>query len=204
MQASKDNKKWVGHAQDCLANWLLEGEYADGEDSDGEDDNEDNLPDLTVEVDDDGYPCLLTGFRSLKLKHRQKVVRSVFQKAYAVITSNSWAPVPWGEVTDNPNHYLDLECISENVIIKDPSHLQKDTITMLYSHWIDHINEEEHLKKVDDGKSSSDENGVEVETLSMADSSPKYHVARDMVAYLKSLSTVPLYQYLLAAVSSFV
>jgi hypothetical protein len=51
-------------------------------DSDKEDDDEDNLPDLTVEVDDEGYPCLPKGFGSLKLKYRQKVVRSIFQKSY--------------------------------------------------------------------------------------------------------------------------
>jgi hypothetical protein len=55
---------------------------ADGEVSDGEDDDENNLPDLTVEVNDDDYPCLPTGFVCLKLKHRQQLVRAVFQKAY--------------------------------------------------------------------------------------------------------------------------
>ncbi|KAG1742098.1 hypothetical protein EDB19DRAFT_1827760 [Suillus lakei] len=81
-QTSNDNKKWAGDAQDCLTDWLLEAEYADEEDSDGEDSDDDDLPDLTVEVDNDGHPCLPKGFGSLKLKHRQKVVRTVFQKAY--------------------------------------------------------------------------------------------------------------------------
>ncbi|KAG2045508.1 hypothetical protein BDR06DRAFT_1025777 [Suillus hirtellus] len=136
-QATKDNRKWAEHAQDRLANWLLEGEYADGEVSDGEDDDENNLPDLTVEVDDDGYPCLPTGFVCLKLKHRQQLVRAVFQKAYAVITNNPRALVPWGEMSTDPTHYLDSGCIPENVVIRDPSHLQKDTITAIYSHWKD-------------------------------------------------------------------
>lgn len=40
------------------------------------------MPDLTVHVDDEGHPCLPTGFESLMLKNQQKVVRKVFQKAY--------------------------------------------------------------------------------------------------------------------------
>ncbi|KAG1752330.1 uncharacterized protein EDB91DRAFT_1243106 [Suillus paluster] len=227
-QASKDNKKWAGHAQDHLADWLLKAEYVDEEDSDGEDNDEDNLPDLTVEADNDGHPCLPKGFGSLKLKHRQKVVRTVFQKAYSLITNNPRALVPWGEVSENPDHYLDSECIPKNVIIKDPSHLQKDTIAAIYSHWLDcashgapipskkggarqksgkkpayvpvSSDEEDRLKKIDDGKSSSDEDEDDLETAPIADSSPKYHVTRDMVAYLKSLSTIPSYQRLLAAV----
>ncbi|KAG1819878.1 hypothetical protein EV424DRAFT_1616755 [Suillus variegatus] len=241
-QATKDNRKWAEHAQDRLANWLLEGEYADGEVSDGEDDNENNLPDLTVEVDDDGYPCLPTGFVSLKLKHRQQLVQTVFQKAYAVITNNPRALVPWGEMSTDSNHYFNSGCIPENVVIRDPSHLQKDTITAIYSHWKDHAShdmpivcfvgyrqanfydartkkgaakgksrtkpayvevssdEEGLLNKVTDGKSSSDEDDVEVETPTIPESSPKYYLARDMVPYLKSLSTVPSYHCLLTAV----
>ncbi|KAG1721979.1 uncharacterized protein EDB91DRAFT_1256267 [Suillus paluster] len=203
-QTSKDNKKWAGDAQDRLADWLLEAEYADEEDSDGEDSEDDDLPDLTVEVDDDGHPCLPKGFGSLKLKHRQKVVRTVFQKAYSLITNNPRAPVPWGEVSENPDHYLDSECIPKNVVIKDPSHLQKDTIAAIYSHWIDCAShgapipskkgdEEDRLKKIDDGKSSSDEDEDNLDITPIADSSPKYHVTRDMVSYLKSLSIIPSY-----------
>ncbi|KAG1896099.1 uncharacterized protein F5891DRAFT_1193542 [Suillus fuscotomentosus] len=241
-QATKDNRKWAEHAQDRLANWLLKGEYADGEVSDGEDDDENNLPDLTVEVNDDGYPCLPTGFVCLKLKHRQQLVRAVFQKAYAVITNNPRALVPWGEMSTDPTHYLDSGCIPENVVIRDPSHLQKDTITAIYSHWKDRAShdmpivrfvgyrqadfydartkkgaakgksrakpayvevssdEEGLLNKVTNGKSSSDEDDVEVETPTIPESSPKYHLARDMVPYLKSLSTVPSYHCLLTAV----
>ncbi|KAG2739971.1 hypothetical protein P692DRAFT_20754210, partial [Suillus brevipes Sb2] len=233
-QSSKDNKKWAGQAQDRFANWLLEGEY--------EDDDEDNLPDLTVEVDDEGYPCLPKGFGSLKLKYRQKVVRSIFQKSYAVITNNPRAPVPWGEVSESPAHYLDLECVPENTVVKDPSHMQKDTITAIYSHWKERArrdepivrfvgyrqadfydshgkkggaagksrkkpdyvdvtsDEEQRLKKVDDGKSSSDEDEGVMDTIPIPDSCPKYHLARDIVGYLKSLSTLPSYQRLLAAV----
>ncbi|KAG1866801.1 hypothetical protein F4604DRAFT_1927769 [Suillus subluteus] len=208
-QSSKDNKKWAGQAQDRLANWLLEGEYVDEVDSDEADDDEDNLLDLTVDVDDEGYPCLPKGFGSLKLKHRQKVVHSIFQKAYTVITNNPQAPVPWGEVSE----------------ILDPSHMQKDTITAIYSHWKDRTShdtplvrfvgyrqadfydshtkkgdEEQRLKKVDDGKSSSDEDEVDVDTTPIPDSCPKYHLTRDMVGYLKSLSALPSFHHLLAAV----
>ncbi|KAG2048692.1 hypothetical protein BDR06DRAFT_1012741 [Suillus hirtellus] len=116
---------------------------ADGEVSDGEDDDENNLPDLTVEVNDDSYPCLPTGFVCLKLKHRQQLVRAVFQKAY---------------------------------------------------------DEEGLLNKVTNGKSSSDEDDIKVETLTIPESSPKYHLARDMVPCLKSLSTVPSYHCLLTVV----
>ncbi|KAG1725094.1 hypothetical protein EDB19DRAFT_1948263 [Suillus lakei] len=162
------------------------------------------------------------GFGSLKLKHRQKVVRTVFQKAYSLITNNPRAPVPWGEVSEEPGHYLDLECIPKNVVIKDPSYLQKDTIATIYSHWTDHAShgspiisfvgyrqadfydapskkrcarqksrkkpdyvhvtsdEEDHLKKIDDGKSLSDEDEDNLDIAPIADSSPQYHVTRDM------------------------
>jgi hypothetical protein len=52
----------------------------DPEDGSGEDDEKG--PDLTVQVNDKGYPCLPTGFESLILKNQQKVVRQVFQKSY--------------------------------------------------------------------------------------------------------------------------
>lgn len=150
--------------------------------------------------------------------------------------------MPWGEMSTDPTHYLDSGCIPENVVIRDPSHLQKDTITAIYSHWKDHAShdmpivrfvgyrqadfydartkkgaakgksrakpayvevssdEEGLLNKVTNGKSSSDEDDVEVETPTIPESSPKYHLARDMVPYLKSLSTVPSYHRLLTAV----
>ena len=60
--------------------------------------------------------------------------------------------------------------------------------------------EEDHLKKIDDGKSSSDEDEDNLDIAPIADSSPQYHVTRDMVSYLKSLSTIPSYHHLLAAV----
>jgi hypothetical protein len=47
---------------------------ADGEVSDGANNNKNNFPDLTVEADDDGCPCLPSGFGSLKLKHRQQLL----------------------------------------------------------------------------------------------------------------------------------
>lgn len=150
--------------------------------------------------------------------------------------------MPWGEMSTDPTHYLDSGCIPENVVIRDPSHLQKDTITAIYSHWKDRAShdmpivrfvgyrqadfydartkkgaakgksrakpayvevssdEEGLLNKVTNGKSSSDEDDVEVETPTIPESSPKYHLARDMVPYLKSLSTVPSYHRLLTAV----
>ncbi|KAG1731149.1 hypothetical protein EDB19DRAFT_1831806 [Suillus lakei] len=135
------------------------------------------------------------------------------------------APVPWGEVSEEPGHYLDLKCIPKNIVIKDPSHLQKDTITTIYSHWTDCAShgspiisfvryrqadfydapskkqdEEDHLKKIDDGKSSLDEDEDNLDIAPIADSSPQYHVTRDMVSYLKSFSTIPSYHCLLAAV----
>ncbi|KAG1742097.1 hypothetical protein EDB19DRAFT_1827759 [Suillus lakei] len=60
--------------------------------------------------------------------------------------------------------------------------------------------EEDHLKKIDDGKSSSDEDEDNLDIAPIADSSPQYHVTRDMVSYLKSLPTIPSYHRLLAAV----
>ncbi|KAG2335305.1 hypothetical protein BDR05DRAFT_954177, partial [Suillus weaverae] len=60
--------------------------------------------------------------------------------------------------------------------------------------------EEQQLKKVDDGKSSSDEDEGVMDTIPIPDSCPKYHLTRDIVGYLKSLSTLPSYQRLLAAV----
>lgn len=49
---------------------------------DGSDEDDEKGPDLTVQVNDEGYPCLPTGFESLILKNQQKVVRQVFQKSY--------------------------------------------------------------------------------------------------------------------------
>jgi hypothetical protein len=46
-----------------------------GEDpEDGSDEDDEKGPDLTVQVNDEGYPCLPTGFESLILKNQQKVV----------------------------------------------------------------------------------------------------------------------------------
>ena len=53
----------------------------------------------------------------------------------ALVTNNPRASVPWGQITENPEDYLDMSCIPSNVIIKDPSHLQKEAINLLYSHW---------------------------------------------------------------------
>jgi hypothetical protein len=63
--------------------YLIANDLATDIDPEDQSDEEDEkLPDLTVDVDDEGYPCLPTGFESLMLKNQQKVVRKVFQKAY--------------------------------------------------------------------------------------------------------------------------
>ncbi|KAG1819827.1 uncharacterized protein BJ212DRAFT_1298234 [Suillus subaureus] len=126
----------AGESQDHLADWLTKAEYTAGIDPEDQSDKEDeNLPDLTVHVDNEGYPCLSTGFKSLMLKNQQKVVQKVFQKAYVVISSNPQAAVPWGHITQDLDHYLDMDCIPRNVVIKDPSHLQKDTISTIFLLW---------------------------------------------------------------------
>ncbi|KAG1767505.1 hypothetical protein EDD22DRAFT_844465 [Suillus occidentalis] len=102
---------------------------------DGSDEDDEKGPDLMVQVNDEGYPCLSTGFESLILKNQQKVVWQVFQKSYALITNHPQAAVPWGHITQDPDHYLDMDCIPRNVVIKDPSHLQKEAISMIYSLW---------------------------------------------------------------------
>jgi hypothetical protein len=62
------------------------------------------------------------------------------------------------------------------------------------------LDEKGLLNKVANSKSSSDEDNIKVETLTIPDSSPRYHLARDMVSYLKSLSTIPSYHTLLTVV----
>jgi hypothetical protein len=138
----------------------------------------------------------------------------IYRISPAVITNNPQAPVPWGEVSESPAHYLDLECVPENTVVKDPSHMQKDTITAIYSHWKERArhdepivcfvgyrqadfydshgkkggaagksrkkpdyvdvtsDEEQRLKKVDDGKSSSDEDEGIMDTIPIPDSCP--------------------------------
>ncbi|KAG1777143.1 hypothetical protein EV702DRAFT_1045535 [Suillus placidus] len=71
--SSKENKKWAGESQDQLADWLNEAEYTEDHE-DGSDEDDEKGPDLTVQVNDEGYPCLPTGFESLILKNQQKVV----------------------------------------------------------------------------------------------------------------------------------
>ncbi|KAG1770164.1 hypothetical protein EV702DRAFT_1049481 [Suillus placidus] len=71
--AFKENKKWAGESQDRLADWLNEAEYSLDPEDQSDEDNE-KLPNFTVHVNDEGYPCLLTGFESLMLKNQQKVV----------------------------------------------------------------------------------------------------------------------------------
>ncbi|KAG1887880.1 hypothetical protein F4604DRAFT_1916752 [Suillus subluteus] len=62
--ASKDNKKWAGDSQDRLADWLNEAEYAAIDPEDESDEDDEKVPDLTVHVDDEGYPCLPTVLRT--------------------------------------------------------------------------------------------------------------------------------------------
>jgi hypothetical protein len=53
----------------------------------------------------------------------------------AVISNNPRAAVPWGHITQDPDHYLDMDCIPRDVVIKDPSHLQKDAISTIFLLW---------------------------------------------------------------------
>ncbi|KAG1849745.1 hypothetical protein F4604DRAFT_1934773 [Suillus subluteus] len=226
--ASKDNKKWAGDSQDRLADWLNEAKYAAIDPEDESDEDDEKVPDLTVHVDDEGYPCLPTGFESLILKNQQKVVRKVFQKVYAVISNNPRAAVPWGHITQDPDHYLDMDCISQNVVIKNPSHLQKEAISMIFSLWKYHANhnepvvqfvgykegdfydslakkgDDEVLKKAPQANLSSDEEedlAIHAShTPSLSNSCPKFHIGGDIVSYLQSLSILPSYRCLLATV----
>ncbi|KAG2342384.1 hypothetical protein BDR05DRAFT_949041 [Suillus weaverae] len=102
---------------------------------DRSDEDDKKRPDLTVQVNDEGYPCLSTGFESLILKNQQKVIWQVFQKSYVLNTNHPQAAVPWGHITQDPDQYLDMDCMAQNVVIKDPSHLQKEAISMIYSLW---------------------------------------------------------------------
>ncbi|KAG1732956.1 hypothetical protein EDB19DRAFT_1911771 [Suillus lakei] len=132
--ALKENKKCAGESQDQLTDLLNEAEYG-GDPKDKSDEDDEKGPDLMVQVNDEGYPCLLTGFESLILKNQQKVVQKVFQKAYVVISNNPHTAVSWNHITQDLDHYLNMNYIPQNVVIKDPSHLQKEAISMLFSLW---------------------------------------------------------------------
>ncbi|KAG1803231.1 uncharacterized protein BJ212DRAFT_1487098 [Suillus subaureus] len=110
----------------------------------------------------------------------------------AVISNNPWAAVPWGHVTQDPDHYLDMDCISQNVVIKDPSHLQKEAIIS--------SDEDEVLKKTPQAIASDKEEDLECHTPSLSNSCPKFHMGGDTVSYLQSHSTLPSYHHLLATV----
>ncbi|KAG1823148.1 hypothetical protein EV424DRAFT_1538642 [Suillus variegatus] len=145
--------------------------------------------------------------------------------AYTIITNNPQALVPWIEMSSDPNHYLNSGCIFENIITRDPFHLHDMPIIHFVGYkqanfydartkkgaakgksrkkpnYVEVSSAKEGLlNKVVNSKSSSDKDEIEMEILTIADSSLKYHLARDMVPYLKSLSTVPSYQYLLTMV----
>ncbi|KAG1841753.1 hypothetical protein F4604DRAFT_1939270 [Suillus subluteus] len=197
----------------------------DPEDESDEDDEK--VPDLTVHVDDEGYPCLPTGFESLILKNQQKVVRKVFQKAYGdSFLFLKYCIFPWGHITQHPDHYLDMDCIPQNVVIKDPSHLQKEAISMIFSLWKYRANRNEPvvrfvgykegdfydslakkgdvLKKAPQANLSSDkEEDLAIHAShapSLSNSCPKFHIGGDIVSYLESLSILPSYLHLLATV----
>ncbi|KAG2127256.1 uncharacterized protein EDB93DRAFT_1257138 [Suillus bovinus] len=106
--ASKKNKKWAGESQDHLADWLTEAEYtANIAPEDRSNKEDENLPNLTVHVNNEGYPCLPTGFESLVLKNQQKVVQKVFQKAYAVnVSQKSRKNQKYVEVSDDEDEVL--------------------------------------------------------------------------------------------------
>ncbi|KAG2139782.1 hypothetical protein DEU56DRAFT_755530 [Suillus clintonianus] len=156
---------------------------------DQSDEEDEKLPDLTVEVDDEGNPCLPTGFESLMLKNQQKVIQKVFQKAHAYIQqwssqTNPRAAVHWGRITQDPDHYLDMDCTPQNVIIKDPSHLQKEAITMIFSLWKYHANlssdEDGVLKNAPQANGSSDKDeDLESHTSSLSNYCPKFHMGGD-------------------------
>jgi hypothetical protein len=67
---------------DFVLNLITNDLVAADDHEDGSDEDDEKGPDLTVQVNDEGYPCLPTGFESLILKNQQKVVRQVFQKSY--------------------------------------------------------------------------------------------------------------------------
>ncbi|KAG1841515.1 hypothetical protein F4604DRAFT_1939441 [Suillus subluteus] len=221
--ASKDNKKWAGDSQDRLADWLNEAKYTAIDPEDESDEDDEKVPNLTVHVDDEGYPCLPTGFESLILKNQQKVVQKI-----TFNSNNPWAAVPWGHITQDPDHYLDMDCIPQNVIIKDPSHLQEEAISMIFSLWKYCANHNEPvvwfvgykegdfydslakkgddkvLKKASQANLSSDkEEDLAIHashTPSLSNSCPKFHIGGDIVSYLQSLSILPSYHCLLATV----
>ncbi|KAG1822765.1 uncharacterized protein BJ212DRAFT_1477180 [Suillus subaureus] len=222
--ASKDNKKWAGDSQDQLADWLNEAKYVAIDPEDESDEDNEKVPNLTVHVDDEGYPCLLTGFESLILKNQQKVVLH----STVVISNNPQATVHWGHITQDPDHYLDMDCIPRNVVIKDPSHLQKEAISMIFSLWKYCANcnepvvwfvgykegdfydslakqgDDEVLKKAPQANLSSDEEeDLAIHAShgpSLSNSCPKFHIGGDIVSYLQSLSILPSYRHLLATV----
>ncbi|KAG1858084.1 hypothetical protein F4604DRAFT_1931116 [Suillus subluteus] len=182
-----------------------------------------------MHVDDEGYPCLPTGFESLILKNQRKVVRKVFQKAYGdSFLFLKYCIFPWGHITQHPDHYLDMDCIPQNVVIKDPSHLQKEAISMIFSLWKYRANrnepvvrfvgykegdfydslakkgDDEVLKKAPQANLSSDkEEDLAIHAShapSLSNSCPKFHIGGDIVSYLQSLSILPSYLHLLATI----
>ncbi|KAG1857787.1 hypothetical protein F4604DRAFT_1931277 [Suillus subluteus] len=188
-------------------------EYAAIDPEDESDEDDEKVPDLTVHVDDEGYPCLPTGFESLILKNQQKVY-CIFLTDYIQQRSSQTT--------------LGLRSPG-NVVIKDPSHLQKEAISMIFTLWKYCANrnepvkgdvsqksrksqkyvevssdEDEVLKKAPQANLSSDEEedlAIHAShTPSLSNSCPKFHIGGDIVSYLQSLSILPSYRHLLATV----
>jgi hypothetical protein len=123
------------------------------EGDEGDEGNKSEKTKFSVDVDKEGYALLPVGFQDLGLKHQQRFVRAIFQKSYgesfilfldkadssttgiAIVTNNPRATVPWGQMTERPDEFLDMDCIPGNVTLKDPSHLTKETVNLLHFHW---------------------------------------------------------------------
>ncbi|KAG1753351.1 hypothetical protein EDB19DRAFT_1903006 [Suillus lakei] len=135
-QSSRGCKEWTSDGFEKFAEWSKLEFYPEDEEDKSDEEDEDNdtkekLPELVL--DNKGY-AKLPSRAGIHTRGQQELVRRIFHASYKVFTKSS-KPVPWREVIANPSLYLDLDCLPEDFLLRDPSHLRASDITKLWDHW---------------------------------------------------------------------
>ncbi|KAG1726473.1 hypothetical protein EDB19DRAFT_1914608 [Suillus lakei] len=135
-QSSRGCKEWTSDGFEKFAEWSKLEFYPEDEEDKSDEEDEDNdtkekLPELVL--DNKGY-AKLPSRAGIHTRGQQELVRRIFHASYKVFTKSS-KPVPWREVIANLSLYLDLDCLPEDFLLRDPSHLRASDITKLWDHW---------------------------------------------------------------------
>ncbi|KAG1818403.1 hypothetical protein EV424DRAFT_1347668 [Suillus variegatus] len=122
--SSDSIKEWSSTGFELFAEWSKTEFYPTDEDQDDleidDSDKAEAEPELIL--DEEGY-AKLPSRQGVALRGQQDLIKNIFLASYKVFTKSNRL-VPWRQIVANAPHYLEVTCVPETLVVRDPSHMR--------------------------------------------------------------------------------